>query len=97
MTLADDARDEAVARVEAAADVAWWAEAKRALWTTIQRSGEFTTDDIECSRPREPRAWGPVLLAAARAGLIVKTGRMRKSNQVVCHAREKAVSRVVPR
>ena len=96
--LALDARDEAMQRVHDNADEKWLAQAKRALWEAIKRAGwhgELTTDDIDCPAPREPRAWGPVMKQAAKAGLIEKTGMTRVSTSVRCHARPKAVWRVI--
>jgi hypothetical protein len=92
------ARDDAIARVELHADDRWKLEAKGALWDLIQARGvdfELTTDDVSCSEPREPRAWGPIMLAAAKAGYIVNTGRVRPSASPRCHARPKTVWRVL--
>lgn len=92
------ARDEARDRVEKNADEDWKAEARRALWEAIKRvgyHGELTTDDIECSTPREPKVWGPMMTKAAKAGVIEKTGEMRTSTSIRCHARPKAVWRVI--
>ena len=93
------ARDEALERVERGTDKDWRALARRALWNTIKETGvggEFTTDDVKTrvERTREEKAWGPILLAAARAGFIENTGRTVKSAEVRCHARPKAVWRV---
>ena len=96
-TTARAARDEAMGRVEENADEVWMQEARQALWETIKRigtGGTFTTDDIDCSTPHEPRAWGPIMLKAARARVIEKTGAMRESNSARCHARPKALWRV---
>jgi hypothetical protein len=94
LELGRDLRDQAVEQVEANADETWLQQAKAALWARILQGGEFTTDDLDAPRPREPRAWGPVMLAAARAGLIVNTHTTRQSSQPRCHARPKAVWRV---
>lgn len=91
------ARDTAIELVEAFAKEQWLQEAQAALLLTIQTHLEFTTDDIDCSTPREPRAWGPVVLRAARAGLIENTYRTRQSSSAVCHARPKTIWRVLTR
>jgi hypothetical protein len=91
------ARDDALARVEEHADHDWIRAAKRATVALMRAHGvgyEFTTDNIHCPPPREPRAWGPIMLAAQRAGLITNTGATRQSNRPQCHARPKAVWRV---
>lgn len=90
-TAAEEKRDEDIARVDASTDEAWREEARDALLDTIEKHGEFTTDDIDCKPPREPRAWGPILLWAARAGVIENTGRVRKSVETQCNARPKAI------
>jgi hypothetical protein len=98
LRLAIEARDAAVQQVDDHADETWKLDARKALWTLIQRKGVgdvFTTDDIDCYQPREPRAWGPIMLRAARAGYIENTGLSRKSRSVTCHARPKALWRVV--
>ncbi len=97
-TAAREARDEAMGRVERNADEEWAKQAKRALAECIQTHDFFTTDDITgCPEPREPRAWGPILRAAAVAGYIENTGTTRQSAQVACHARPKTVWRVLKR
>ena len=76
------ARDESIAQVDAAADAAWRVTAKTALWALIRTGAEFSTDDLwdgGLPKPREPRALGPVILAAKRKGYIVDTGRMVQS------------------
>jgi hypothetical protein len=91
-------RDKAVARVYANADAAWKRQAKQAIVRLLRERGlgyRFTTDDVDCPPPREPRAWGPIMLAAQRAGLIENTHVVRQSNQPQCHARPKAVWRVI--
>lgn len=67
---AQEARDEALVLVERGMDEDWAREAKRPLWERIKQGGEFTTDDLDCSEPREPRACGAIVMAASRAGLI---------------------------
>jgi hypothetical protein len=77
------ARDEALAAVEGGADAAWMAAAKRVLWALIKSGQEFTADDVweQVPTPREPRALGPVMRAAQRAGYMEDTGRMAPSRR----------------
>lgn len=75
-------RDEAMARVDAHADLDWKIEAKRALWARIRTRQPFTTDDLwddGLRKPREPRALGPVIATAKRKGYLVDTGQMVQS------------------
>lgn len=88
------ARNQGIHKVAKHTDPDWRREAKAALWRAIQARDELTTDDIDCDQPREPRAWGPIMLAAARAGLIENTYRQRQSTEATCHARPKTVWRV---
>jgi hypothetical protein len=77
-------RDAAVARVDASADPGWKLEAKRVVWALIKEGSGFTADDVWerlDAEVAEPRALGPVILAAARAGYIVDSGRMVKSRR----------------
>lgn len=57
---------------------------------TLASTGKpFTPDDVwemGLERPREPRALGPVMMRAARAGLIYPTGRWVKSENPAQHA-----------
>ena len=88
------ARAEALLAVETGTDEDWKREAKAALWEAIKSRDTLTTDDIACPQPREPRAWGPIMLAAQRAGFIENTHTTRCSTSATCHARPKTVWRV---
>ena len=75
-------RDEAMERVEANAEMEWKIEAKRALWRRIRTKQPFTTDDLwddGLTKPREPRALGPIVATAKRKGYLIDTGRMVQS------------------
>jgi hypothetical protein len=67
-----------------------------AILTTAQRMSELTTDDV-CRLMPEDTPWGTwtggLMTAAAKAGVIQKTDRVRKSVMVSCHARPKAIWR----
>lgn len=76
-------RDAALAAVEANADDDWLTEAYDQLVAYLQNHPEFFVDDFWSAtglrEPREARALGPVVMRAARAGLMEKTGDFRKS------------------
>lgn len=83
------ARDQAIARVDAAADPDWKADAQRALNELIDAGEKFSADDIWLRvgyKPAEPRALGSLLQQAARRGRIVQTGERRKSARPEHHA-----------
>lgn len=89
----DDLRDQALADVETNADPAWLAKAEQVI-RSIPGGWTFTTDDvwfrlgeIGVGAPREPRAMGAAITAAAKAGLIVNGGQYRKSERPQAHAR----------
>lgn len=96
---AEDARDEAIARVEANAPESWLQRAKDTVTMVSLARFDFTTDDVwevmGEDRPSEPRALGAVMKAMAKDGVIRATGEYRKSVRVGCHARPVAVWRVV--
>jgi hypothetical protein len=95
---AEAARDEAIAQVEANADLNWMAAAHTAVVLLAINCDEFSTDEMwealrEVEPTHEPRAMGAVMRAAARHGLIVKTDRVRNSVRPECHARPVAIWR----
>jgi hypothetical protein len=88
------AKDEAMKRVEDHASPEWLAFAKKMLRSVAETMPEFTTDDLVRSgltKPREPRAFGPIMLWGAKRNIIMKTDRMRKSTQVTNHMRPLAI------
>lgn len=76
-------RDLGVARAEGGADPGWMAAAWDALVAYLVTHEQFFVDDFwedtGLERPRESRALGPLVLRAAREGLIRKSGTFRKS------------------
>jgi hypothetical protein len=74
-----------MARVEEAADDGWKDRAWDALMRRAADRHHFTTDDIwddlDGDIPREPRALGPLVMRAVRAGLIADTGAMAPSRR----------------
>jgi DNA polymerase len=80
---AENQRDEGMAQVKEAADPTWMQDAWEALIEYLRTHPEFHVDDFwkdtELRMPREARALGPVVMKAARAGLMVKTGEFRES------------------
>lgn len=88
-TLARAARDEAIQRVEDGASVDWLSRALEAVRRVAGQRETLTTDDVAglVPEPPEPKAWGPVMLAAARAGYIERTDRTRESDRVSNHRR----------
>lgn len=86
-------RDVAMHRVDEAADDDWKALADKAIAQIAATSKRFTADDVwglldeqGVDRPREARALGPRMMAAARDGLIVSTDEFRKSTRAELHA-----------
>jgi hypothetical protein len=86
-------RNASMRQVDAAADPDWKDKARSAL-RSIPIGQAFTTDDIwdrldvvGIKYPREPRAMGPVIQQASRAGLIERTGTMLESVRPECHGR----------
>lgn len=87
------ARDEAMARVDEAADHEWKYWANRAVHNLARSQGEFSTDAVwalldhwEVPAPREPRAIGPVMTRAVNDGLITPMG-YKQSTSIKRHAR----------
>lgn len=86
-------RDAALVQVAAGADPDWMATAWDALVDYLRSHPSFFVDDFwadtTLERPRESRALGPVVLRAAREGLMVKSGQFRKST--ASHMTEKPI------
>lgn len=88
------ARDEAMRRVDRAADPDWKDEALAAVRRTCEALEEFISDDVwehDLPGTREDRALGLVIRRAKDLGWCEKTGRMRPS--VRSHLSEKPVWR----
>ncbi len=86
---ADAARDLGMARVEKAAGEQWRGAALDVVRQYAKNHTVFLTEDVRefaqkqgMAPPPNEKAWGPVMLAAAREGVIVScgTGRARSSN-----------------
>ena len=94
---AEEARDEAIARVERGAGD-WVERARDTVMLVALARFDFTTDEVWDAlgedRPEEPRALGAVMKGMAREGRVRATGEYRKSRRVDCHARPVAVWRV---
>jgi hypothetical protein len=76
------ARRSALSRVESHADREWLDAAFAALRGYLERNETFHCDDfwtLGIERPHESRALGAVIVRAARAGLMSKTGEYRLS------------------
>jgi DNA polymerase len=76
-------RDQALTLVADAADPTWMSAAWDALVVYLRTHETFFSDDFwagtSLERPKESRALGPVVLRAARQGLMRKSGEFRKS------------------
>jgi len=88
---------EAIERADEHADPEWKEQARRAI-ERAAALGEFTTDDVwlqleGVEAPHEPRALGALIREARKNGLIVATGRYRKSSRVECHGNPKMIWR----
>jgi hypothetical protein len=73
-------RDAAMQQVAEHAPVEWKDRAWSWLLGYLRAHAEFFPDDVwaaGCPVPPERRAFGPLVLKASRAGLIVRTGRTR--------------------
>ena len=95
---AQQARDEAIERVEANADSGWLDLAVRAIRYTAKHSHYFTTDDVwdlmehyGLKGPREPRAMAAAMARAQAEGIIRPTSDYSASARKVSHARPKRV------
>lgn len=80
---ARDSRNEALQRVDEAAEPEWKDVAYEAIQATALRLPEFISDDVweigQLDSTREDRALGPVFLRARRDGICIKTDRVRPS------------------
>ena len=93
-------RDEAIGNV-ALSHEEWLPMAKHGLWRAIKAAGpggEITTDEVwrqGVPSPPEPRALGPVMMAAAKAGYIERTDRTRQTTRPEAHASPKRIWKVL--
>lgn len=86
-------RDEAVARVDRNASLAWKRQAEDAAISVARSLPEFTTDDVwrvlragGVVEPHEPRAMGPVMMSLRRKKIIVATEHFTTTARPVAHA-----------
>ena len=84
--------DDALDRVEAAADSDWKKRARLAIRAAAFSGRAFTTDDVwegigDDVSTRDGRALGPLMREAVAEGLIAPTGNYRTSRREKCHQR----------
>jgi hypothetical protein len=85
----EELRDEGMERALRAAPADWKAVAWQAILDLTDAGSEFTSDAVWEKvgfSPPEPRALGPLLLRAQRAGMIRPSGERRSSERAVRHA-----------
>jgi len=87
-------RNTAIRDADVGADDAWRQAALAAIRRVAERLPEFTTDHVLDEDPgleqgREPRALGPMMLYAAKDGLIAPTDRYVSSSRKASNARAK--------
>lgn len=87
-------RDHDMAVVAKNAGEDWLDAAVEAVRRTAALRETFTTDHVlednpELPEPHEPRAWGPALIRARDAGIVVSTGSMVASSRRSSNARAK--------
>jgi len=78
---AREARDKGMKQVEENASSEWKEMAWEWLVNYLEVNEEFFPDDVWAAGlpvPKELRAFGPLVLRAARAGYIVKSGKLRQ-------------------
>jgi len=92
--LAEDRREEAMARVERNAPVSWRGWAETAVRYVAERRSEFTTDPVwtvleswAVPTPPEPRALGPLMRSVQTWGWCKATGSYRNSVRAANHGR----------
>ena len=86
-------RDAAMIRVAQAVRPEWWEDAFDAVQWCAEHHAAFTTDavfsrlaQLGVAPPREPRAMGPLMKAAERAGLVRPTSAFRATTRASRHA-----------
>jgi hypothetical protein len=87
-------REEAIDRVEEAADDAWKKHAVGII-TGFPAGTEFTSDDVWAhvgDPPGDPRAMGAVMRTVRLSGLAEITDRMKVSNRPINHRRKSSRS-----
>lgn len=86
-------RNEAIDAVDTSVGAQWRAHADEAIITAAANHPRITSDDVwevldarAIPRPPEPRAMGPRMLAAAKAGIIRATPFFQPSTRPELHA-----------
>jgi len=94
-----DERDEALRRVRDNAGLSWQVQATNLLMR--QQAGlELTGEDLRMACldveivPHHHNAWGGLISALVREGILVPTGRYRKMRAPGSHARETKIYRL---
>jgi hypothetical protein len=93
---AQAARDQAVACCEQGADQDFLLRADTAVQRVAGRQAFLTSDDVWAElreQPREPRVMGPIMMRAAKAGIITATNQWRQSESATNHGRPQRVWR----
>lgn len=99
MATAQAAKQEAVGRVAMHANPEWVQMAFQGVETLARIHAEFTTDNLwqfmetlgRGVSTHEPRALGPVMIAAQKRHWIAPTGRYEQSRRPACHLRPIAI------
>lgn len=91
-------RDEDIRRADRGAETCWREAALATICQVAETTPELTTDDVLAANPalelgREKRALGPMMLYAARDGVIAPTDRYARSSRRASNARHKRVWR----
>jgi len=86
----EQARDEALERVEDNADDSWKNAALRAICITAAQHEEFISSDVwpninSDAAPREARALGPMMVRAKKNGWIEATNQFKLATMVSRH------------
>ncbi len=94
----DELKAQAMVEVDANALPSWKEEVDLAIRSLVQLGHPFTTDDVwellnvlQTDKTHEPRAMGPAMLRASRAGLIRPTERYRNSVRPETHSNPKRI------
>ena len=85
---AKQSRDDAMERVEAHAAEEWKNLEQDIIFSVCQKQGAFTSEDLwraGLPKPREPRALGPMLTAAAKKGWCESSGNYVRGSSVTRH------------
>ena len=93
---AESRKLKSMAEAEEGAGAAGIKHAVAAVLEVAATLGEFTSDDVRMATGEcfvEPRAWGPVMVKAAKTGQIEATDQYRKGGRASSHNRPMRVWR----